>query len=141
MKFLRKNDIVGASIAGIYQTKWMRSDNIEACAVYARLATGLLFEISYQEPNDVGIPISDIASSELQPAERPKGMASCISEHVLQVVYCDYWPTLGLKLSSGRVLTCRDWGIPHCIGAYIYVPEPQESVDLVDFFQTRFDPA
>lgn len=135
MNILKRDEIIGAKITAVYQTEWQKIDGVQACAVYVELDSGLLFEIGYLEPGELGIPIARIDAAKLNPAEYPVKMRGCVGESIVQVVYSDYWPTIGLKLSSGRFLTCRDRGTPFCIGAYIYEPSLSDIKDVVDFFE------
>lgn len=131
---LTKESIVGQGVVRLLQSPWERIEGIEVCSVYVVLSNGEAFEIDYYEPEDGGIPNKEIVDCELVDAELPMGMVSCLGETIEEVAYCDHWPTIGLRLSSGRFLVSRDRGIPYTVGAYIYSPDESELIEVIDFY-------
>ena len=112
---LRREDIVGKRITGVFQSLWSVSGDYSACEVYVLLDNGVLFVLD--TPEAVKISRSAVSQDSLRPAEFSYASQPCIGEVVQEVLVSDYWPSIGLLLSSNRFLYCSDDYSPKSVGA------------------------
>ncbi len=117
MTGLTRPDIVGRRILAVLQTPWNWAPkyDVSLCRAFVRLDSGVTFELSDDDAPLHELPAEDAMNQELFDFQFPAHCRSCVGESIDDVVVSDYWPTIGLLLSSQRFLLCQDWG-PHAFG-------------------------
>lgn len=107
---LERQDIVGHKIIQVHQTPWVTLDGFDVCRGFVTLDNGLTFEI-ISEDTDESHPLDswEIVSDWIQVEFFP----DCRGEEVAEVVASDYWPSIGLLLSSDFLLfICDEYPVP-----------------------------
>ncbi len=106
MKVGRQN-IVGQRITNIYQTPWVTLDRVDVCRVFVSLDNGLTFEIVCEDTDESRQLDSCEIEADWVLMEHAFG---CFGEEIVEVLASDYWPSIGLQLSSGLLLFISDEG-------------------------------
>lgn len=129
MSHVKPADIVGNRIVRVMQTPWHQIDDVTLCQVYIVLDSGLVFELT---PPEDGLA-RDLGGASVNTARLIDvdfgGSVTCNGDIVLDVLRSEYWPTIGLLLSSGRYLHC---GSPTpgvycaCLSAVGEIYEPRD---------------
>jgi hypothetical protein len=112
---LHREDIIGKRIVGVLQSSWSSTGDVSACDVYVFLDNGVLFELA--SPEAAQLSPSVVPLDSLRPAVFSNEPQPCTGEVVEEVIVSDYWPLVGLLLSSNRFLYCSDDYSPRSVGA------------------------
>jgi hypothetical protein len=107
-KLLFQTDIVGHQIAEVLQTDWALIDGIDVCSTFVRLDTGVVFELPWYGGSPLMILPLDTPPDGLPPVEFAEVTSACVGAKIIDIVTSDYWPTVGLLLSTGYFLLCKD---------------------------------
>lgn len=99
---LSRHDIVGHRVARVLQTPWQRFDETVAARFFVLLETGTLIELT---GDDGPLVAARVNRSQLIDVDFD-GRESCDGDIVWEVLDSDYWPGVGLLLSSRRYLHC-----------------------------------
>ena len=133
---LQREDVVGKRIVGVFQSPWSVSGDYSACEVYVLLDNGVLFVLD--TPESVKISRSAVSQDSLRPAEFNYAPQPCIGEVVQEVLVSDYWPSIGLLLSSNRFWYCSDDYSPKSVGPCLSpVGESYEWDDVRTFWRSH----
>lgn len=117
-RVLAIDEINGKLVKNVMQTPYeFAADGYGGCRVFVELKDGPSFDLINLEVEAVA-PIYEvnIDDHKLLPAEIQGGEADCIGETIVRVVRSDLWPTIGLLLSSNRVLHLHNWYDIHTVG-------------------------
>ena len=98
---LSRHDVVGHRIARVLQTPWQQMDEMVVARFFVLLETGILLELA---GDDGPLTAANISISGLNDVDF--GGESCNGDVVFEVLDSDYWPGVGLLLSSRRYLHC-----------------------------------
>lgn len=106
-------------IKRILQTPWLTQDGVTSCRVFILLENMVCFEL---EPlltdirdGSFNLEKANTAIQDLVDVEFGIEGLNRNGSLLLDVVYCDYWPSLGAVIktnSTVEVLCCKDWGAP-----------------------------
>lgn len=104
---MERQHIVGRKITNIYQTPWVTLDRVDVCRAFVSIDNGLTFEIVCEDTDESRqLDSCEIAEDWVRMEFAP----GCAGEEIVEVLASDYWPSIGLRLSSGRLLFISDDG-------------------------------
>lgn len=118
---LCKSEVVGHKIARVLQAPWQQNREVVQAQFYVLLDTGLVFELSGGNGLNAPLYSTRISLRRLVDIDfADLGAEPCVGDIVLDVLESDYWPGIGLLLSSQRFLHCGS-DIPYTFHAGLSV--------------------
>jgi len=128
--------IIGRKIDGIYQTKCKIFDGVEASTLVVGFEDGVCIEIDYYETIDQITLYNicdriDIVSASLPEKDK------IIGSKIIDIIFSDSWPSIGLEIDTGLILTCRDFGTPFVYGPFVYTKEELLEDDFISLIKEK----
>jgi len=107
---LLKSEIDGHRIQRVLQTPFVDIEGITVCQLFVEIDGGTVFElVSCDELEGKGLQRHAL-KSKLIPAQFPKGSPSADGDNIITLVTSDLLPSIGVQLSSNRILSMRASG-------------------------------
>jgi hypothetical protein len=133
-KIISRENIENQKIIHVYQTAWETHFGVSACSVFIELSNNVIFELQSSEDSE----ISDASDkkNKLIPVEWYPGTKSCEGECIKTLLTSELWPSIGILLSSNRVLYISSWG-PGRVGPLLAEVDEVDEMEILTFWERK----